>query len=59
MAAKTFIVERSSGNGIEKLEIKAERGEQEQGSSRVTFYSGENAIASFINIQGWYEKPAA
>ena len=63
MAAKTFIVERNNAGGeTGTVEIKAERGEQEAGSTRVTFYNGSGdkaeAVASFINIQAWYEKPS-
>ncbi len=50
--SKTFIVER----GEEKLEVEADRGVQEEAGTRVTFYKGEDAVASFINIQGWYPK---
>jgi hypothetical protein len=53
MAAKTFIVERGPQD---KVEVQAERGEQDTGSSRVTFYNGEEAVGSFINIQAWYPK---
>lgn len=52
-APKTFIVERSAGD---KVEIKAERAEQDAASTRVTFYTGETAVGSFINVQSWYEK---
>jgi len=58
MAAKTWIVERQSPSGqVEKTEVKAERAEAEGGgSTRVTFYNGDQPVASFINTQGWYEK---
>lgn len=56
-AAKTFIIERTGANGTaEKIELKAERGDQDPASTRVTFYDGETVIASFINVQGWYPK---
>lgn len=55
---KTFIVERSTGSGVEKIEVQAERAEQDTGSSRITFFTGTDAVASFINVQGWYQKPA-
>lgn len=54
-ASKTFIVERGPDD---KIEVKAEKAVQADDSSRITFYDGDNAVASFINIQGWYEKPA-
>lgn len=62
MAGKTFVVERQDAAGRpDKIEVKADRAEVEGGgSSRVTFYNGEGdkstAVASFINVQGWYEK---
>lgn len=52
----TFVVERAVGD---KIEISAERAVQDNGSTRVTFYNGEDAVGSFINIQAWYPKPAA
>lgn len=56
MAQKTFIVER--GNGQKDKEVKAVRGEQDPGSTRVTFYDEKDqSCGSFINVQGWYEKP--
>ena len=56
MAAKTFIVSRNDAQGkLEEIEIKAERAEQQEGT-RVTFFNGDEPVASFINIQGWYEK---
>lgn len=54
-----FVVERSTGQPIE---IEAERGEQDAASSRVTFYDaaeGGKPVGSFINVQGWYQKPAS
>lgn len=59
MASKTFVVERNNGSAVEKVEVQAERGEQETGSTRVTFFSGTDSVASFINISAWYVKPAA
>lgn len=53
MAAKTFIVERSAGDTVE---VTAERGEQNSNDSRVTFYNGDETVASFINVQAWFEK---
>jgi hypothetical protein len=58
-ATKTFLVERLIGSSLEKIEVQATKGEQETGTSRVTFYNGDEAVGSFINIQAWYEKPAA
>lgn len=52
-ALKTFVVERDANRTIE---IKAERAEQDAASSRVTFFIGDNAVGSFINIQGYYIK---
>lgn len=52
---KTFIVERANPNGgVDEIEVKADRAEQDADSTRVTFYDGDDAVASFINIQGWY-----
>lgn len=60
-STKTFVVERFDAKGqLEKIEVTAERAEAEgNGSTRVTFYTGEDPVGSFINLQGWYEKPAA
>lgn len=58
-AKKTFVVERNNPeNGkLEQFEVQAERAETEGGgSSRVTFYNGDEPVASFINTQGWHEK---
>ena len=59
MALKTFVVERG---GADKVEVKAERAEQDTASTRVTFYNGtgdaRTEVGSFINVQGWYEKSA-
>lgn len=62
----TYIVER--GGGKPDLEIEATRVEQEEGTSRVQFFKADAAepegpapaerlVGSFINLQGWYEKP--
>lgn len=51
----TFVVERGSG---EKIEVEAERAEQDAASTRVSFYNGEECVGSFINVQAWYVKPA-
>ena len=49
---RNFVVVQSDGT---KVNINAERAEQDKASSRVTFYNGEESVASFINIQSWYE----
>ena len=52
-ASKTFLVQLNTGDPIE---VQAERADQATDNSRVTFYKGEEAVASFINVQAWYEK---
>lgn len=58
MAAKTFVVQQTGADGKQvEIEVKAERAETEgNGSTRVTFFNGDEPVASFINLQGWYEK---
>lgn len=61
-ALKTFIVSRNNPETgkFEEIEVKAERAETEgSGSTRVTFFTGEDPVASFINLSGWYLKPTA
>lgn len=53
MAEKTYIVTPLDG---EPVEVKADRGEQDSNSTRVTFYKGDETVASFINIRSWHEK---
>lgn len=59
MAAKTFVIQQTGTDGkVQDIEVSAERAETEgAGSTRVTFYTGEEPVASFINLIGWYVKP--
>jgi hypothetical protein len=54
-ATKTFVIT----DGGKEIELVAERAEQSTIDSRVTFYIGEEAVGSFLNISNWYTKPAA
>jgi hypothetical protein len=56
-AQKTFIVQQNVDGKVVDTEVKAERAETEgQGSTRVTFLDGDEPVASFINLIGWYVK---
>lgn len=49
----TFTVERTAD--APPINVEADRAEQEPNSTRVTFYKGDKAVGSFINVQAWYQ----